>query len=145
MWDATRDRTQLDNAIAAYERGFYLKQDYYNGINFAYLLNLRAVLFQQAGDTAEATADFVLARRARLEVMRYCDEALRAEALTNDAKYWILATKWEAAVGLGDTTLAEKVRADAEALPVAGWMLGTTREQLESLQQLLARFSPGRT
>ena len=145
MWDATKDRAQLDNAIAAYERGFYLKQDYYNGINFAYLLNLRAVLFQQAGDSAEATADFVLARRARREVMRYCDEALQAEALTNDARYWILATKWEAAVGLGDTALAEKLRGEAEALPVAGWMLGTTREQIGSLQELLARFSPGRT
>jgi hypothetical protein len=144
MWDATKDRAQLDNAIAAYERGFYLKQDYYNGINFAYLLNLRAVLVYQAGDTAEATADFVLARRARREVMRYCDQALQGEALTTDARYWILATKWEAAVGLGDPALAETLRAEAEALPVAGWMLGTTREQIASLGELLARFSPGR-
>ena len=28
--------------MRAYERGFYLRNDYYNGINYAYLLNERA-------------------------------------------------------------------------------------------------------
>ncbi len=32
----------LDTAITAYQRGFYIRNDYYNGINFAFLLNVRA-------------------------------------------------------------------------------------------------------
>src|SRR4030095_9790527 len=42
LWDKTKDEVALDKAIRSYERGFYLRNDYYNGINFAFLLNIRA-------------------------------------------------------------------------------------------------------
>ena len=46
-------------AVRGYERGFYLRNDYYNGINFAYLLNLRAASSSAraaaAGSAEEAT------------------------------------------------------------------------------------------
>ncbi len=44
LWDVNGDRADLDRAIAAYERGFYLRRDYYNGINFAFLLDQRSLL-----------------------------------------------------------------------------------------------------
>jgi hypothetical protein len=56
LWALTKDRSHLDEAVRAYERGFYLRNDYYNGINFAFLLNVRAA---NTGDVAEAIADFV--------------------------------------------------------------------------------------
>ena len=34
LWDETRDRSALDEGIAAYERGFYMKRDFYTGINY---------------------------------------------------------------------------------------------------------------
>src|SRR5205823_1570511 len=37
LWDLTKDQKYLDDAIRAYERGFYIKNDYYNGINYAFL------------------------------------------------------------------------------------------------------------
>ena len=43
MWEKTKNRSYLDQAIRGYERGFYLRNDYYNGINYAFLLNERAV------------------------------------------------------------------------------------------------------
>ena len=46
LWDIDQDRASLDVAVNAYERGFYLKQDYYNGINLAFLLNVRASVQQ---------------------------------------------------------------------------------------------------
>lgn len=42
LWEVNKDRAHLNDAIRAYERGFYLRNDHYNGINFAYLLNVRA-------------------------------------------------------------------------------------------------------
>lgn len=42
LWEKTADRGALDRAINSYERGFYLRDDYYNGINFAFLLDVRA-------------------------------------------------------------------------------------------------------
>ena len=139
LWDLKLDRKDLDVAIASYERGFYLKQDYYNGINFAFLLNVRAALYQQSGDSAEAITDFVLARRVRREVIRYCQQVLAAGPVADETKYWILATMWEAAVGLEDAEAATSSRSATEAAPSAAWMRETTQRQLLKLEQLLAK------
>jgi hypothetical protein len=42
LWGATSAAAHLDRAIWAHEKGFNIRNDYYNGINFAYLLNVRA-------------------------------------------------------------------------------------------------------
>ena len=60
LWELTKESSYLDEAVRAYERGFYLRNDYYNGINYAYLLNERAA---HPIGLAEAVADFVQARR----------------------------------------------------------------------------------
>jgi hypothetical protein len=138
LWDQTKDRAHLDGSIAAYERGFYLKQDYYNGINLAFLLNVRASLHQESGERAEAITDFVLAGRVRREVIKYCEAALNAGPMSKDTKYWIVATMWEAACGLEDSASAEQFKAQAEALSVSAWMLAATRGQLSQLQLLIA-------
>src|SRR5580704_9953762 len=62
LWDTTQAGAHLDKAIWAHEKGFYVKNDYYNGINLAFLLNVRAALKTDA-EPAEAIADFVTAQR----------------------------------------------------------------------------------
>jgi tetratricopeptide (TPR) repeat protein len=138
FWDLKLDRKDLDVAIASYERGFYLKQDYYNGINFAFLLNVRADLYRQSGESAEAITDFVLARRVRRDVIRYCQQVLAAGPVADETKYWILATMWQAAVGLEDAATATSFKNAADAAPAASWMRETTQRQLLRLEQLLA-------
>ena len=66
LWDATRDRSALDEGIAAYERGFYMKRDHYTGINYVFMLNERAT---QQTDPEEATADRVNARRVARQLL----------------------------------------------------------------------------
>jgi len=72
LWDLRAERADLDEAVWAYERGYYLKRDYYNGINYAFVLNLRA---QQQVDEDEKIADKVLARRVRRDVLGLVDAA----------------------------------------------------------------------
>jgi hypothetical protein len=136
LWDIERDRALLDIAIGACERGFYLKQDSYTGINLAFLLNLRAAE-RPAADRVEAIADAVLARRVRREVVGYCERAFDTAADAT-ARYWIAATLWEAAAGLGEAAAVERWRAEAEGAAPAPWMLESTREQLARLEPLLA-------
>ena len=138
LWDISRDRKDLDESIAGYERGFYLKQDYYNGINLAFLLNVRAQVGEAAGENAEAVADFVSARRVRREVLRFCQESFDAGTKSGDEKYWVLATAWEAAVGLEDGTSADEWERRAKAVNPQSWMLESTASQLEKLKALLA-------
>jgi tetratricopeptide (TPR) repeat protein len=135
-WEQHQKQADLDASIEGYERGFYLKQDYYNGINLAFLFNIRAAEHQKAGRAADAIADYVLARRVRSTVTVYCEKALAAASA--DDKYWILATLWEAAVGLEDPAGTAKWQQEATASAAAGWMIDSTKAQLASLEKLLA-------
>lgn len=137
LWDLLQERQHLDQAIRGYERGFYLRNDYYNGINYAFLLNVRAA---HAKELAEAIADFVQARRVRREVISICEQWLEKNSSAkglDDDRYWVLATLAEAYVGLEDEK-AEKTISEAFAVAPAEWMKTTTREQLDKLKQLLA-------
>jgi hypothetical protein len=147
LWDLTKDPANLDVAVRAYERGFYLRNDYYNGINMAYLLNARA---GNTSDPAEAIADYVQARRVRKEVLAICEQwlaanpephpqSVSAEGVTESLKvrYWVLATMAEAYTGLGDEAKAEQTLKDAYSIATEEWMKDSTREQLGKLKLLL--------
>jgi hypothetical protein len=134
LWEETQDLKHLDEAVRGYERGFYLRNDYYNGINFAYLLNVRAA---NAQSRADAIADFVQAERVRREVLSICESVLKSETLPDAERYWALATAAEAYLGIGDEVGAQQKLAEASAVASAAWMKESTQEQLNKLRSLL--------
>lgn len=147
----------LNEAIRAYGRGFYLRNDFYTGINYAFMLNARAAA---ATDPAEAIADFVRAQHARREVQQICDQWLQqhpaellatmspeAAAQCAHKRYWALATKAEAALGLGDEAQALQLQQQARSLgldqqateqTLEPWMLNTMQRQFDKLRDYLA-------
>ena len=152
LWDKTKDTLALDKAIRSYETGFYLRNDYYNGINFAFLLNERAA---HASDPAEAIADFIQARRVRAEVISICDEWLASTApplrafstgfengpdddkYVRGHRYWVMASKAEAYLGMGKTSEAEAFYQEAYSMAPEPWMIDSTKEQRAKLETLL--------
>ena len=143
LWELTKESSYLDEAVRAYERGFYLRNDYYNGINYAYLLNERAAHPVGFG---EAVADFVQARRVRKEVVSICNQWLESNPRTAplpagskfpEKRYWVLATLAEAQIGLEDEALGQQRLEEAFAAAPEGWMKQTTQEQVTKLKALL--------
>ncbi|MCI0466516.1 MAG: hypothetical protein L0Y57_05855 [Beijerinckiaceae bacterium] len=144
--DALR-RLDLDTAIQAAERGFLITQNFYNGSNLAYLLNLRASL--SSGD--DQIADNVLASRVRRQVADISAKRLQtleaakvasaaepgAPGLFEEEKYWTAASHAESLIALGDPTGPELLRKAVASAP-AKWMAGVTLKQLDRLQSLLA-------
>ena len=161
LWEKTKDVAVLDTAIRSYQRCYSLRNDLNGGINFAFVLNIRAKLGTTNAKASEgvdvtqmaaAIADFVQARRIREEVIAGCDAWLashppsasddaRAQADYLKRKYWVLATKAEALLGIGKPTEAEAVYQEAYALGggpgVEPWMLETTQGQRAKLDALL--------
>jgi Tetratricopeptide Repeats-Sensor len=144
LWELTKDSNYLDEAVRAYERGFYLRNDYYNGINYAYLLNERAA---HPIGFAEAVADFVQARRVRKEVVSICNQWLESNPRTAplppgskfpEKRYWVLATLAEAQIGLEEEALDQQRLEEASAAAPERWMKQTTQEQVTKLKALLA-------
>jgi hypothetical protein len=149
LWELTEEPAHLDEAVRGYQRGFYLRNDFYNGINLAYLLNVRASSSRRRAEAAgspqqvnelraDAVACFVDARKIRPEVLAICEEALQNEKLSDDGKYWVLATMAEAYLGIGDDERAAKKIQEAFAVASAQWMRDSTQEQMDKLRVLLA-------
>jgi hypothetical protein len=149
LWELTGNMAHLESAIRAYERGFYLRNDYYNGINFAYLQNVRAAESAKRADAAaspdeavslraDAVASYVSAAATRREVLQICEGVLGSEKLTDEAKYWVMATMAEAYLGMGDQAGADRTIADAFKIASAQWMKDSTEDQMNKLRGLLA-------
>ena len=135
LWEVVGDRGALDESITAYERGFYLRNDYYNGINFAFLLNVRANI--SAGD--EAIADRVMANRIRKQVIRVCEKLLKEPEMKPADRYWAKATIAEAYFGLADQDNFVPTMAEAATMAPEGWMVDTTKAQIKKLGEILAK------
>jgi len=140
LFEATGDAAALDAAIQAHEKGYWLLNDHYNGINLAFLLDLRA---RRQADRAEAIADAMQARRTRRAVATLCTDRLATLKDTPEnrsERYWIVATQAEAALGDGlpdAEARSSALLAQAATLADAA-TLGSTTEQLAKLRPLLA-------
>jgi hypothetical protein len=134
LWEQGQNVEDLDTAIRAYARGYFIKNDYYNGINFAFLLNVRAAGSQ--GD--EAIADRVLAKRIRHEVLILCDQVLKDSSLNDDDRFWVRATQVEALFGLARQSEAEALKQQllTQQPPAASWMMNSMNDQLAKLARL---------
>jgi hypothetical protein len=163
LWEELKSHDDLEEAIRAYGRGYYIKNDYYNGISYAFMLDVRAS--STVGD--EALADRVLARRVRHSVLIICDHLLQAPSnaaerrslqqepgIGSDEPFWIGATKVEALFGLSRKEEAKLLQADIvgrererlrraygagkRATTEGDWKESSLNNQLKALEKLLS-------
>lgn len=150
----------LTRSIRYYERGYLLRDDLYNGINLAYLLNLRAdsSIFSAK---EEKIADTVWANRVRREIVTLCQQNLermqdqldragkqsdKIDISTSieikklpDEQFWCMATKAEAHFGLGEMEAYREARSGLEKLKPAQWMFESFASQINKLSSLLGK------
>ncbi|MET0657412.1 MAG: tetratricopeptide repeat-containing protein [Steroidobacteraceae bacterium] len=143
LWEVKSDRKYLDESLRAYERGFYLRNDSYTGINYAFLLNVRASVTPPE-DRAFAIADYITARRVRQQVIEGCVAALQGGGIKDDKgnidpaeTFWASATLIEGYVGIGDDQKGSELIAALAALQPETWMMSSLQTQLASLRKLL--------
>jgi hypothetical protein len=140
LYEATKESKYLDEAVWAHEKGFYVKNDHYNGINLAYVLNMRAAI----SSPREALADVVLAERVRRRVIQICESMLKAGIKDDEGNiephetFWVRASLAEALAGSGEQQKAAQLRNELAASAPEGWMTDTMDEQLNKLVALLA-------
>jgi len=91
LYKLSDDITYLDNAIRFYERGFNLKQDYYNGINLAFMLyNKTALIKEQNNDSDDIKlkADYI--RNSVLDISLKLESSPDFNNLSDSI--WVLLT-----------------------------------------------------
>ena len=77
------------------------------------------------------------AHYVRRKVKDVCDRALEVPEITDDDKYWILATLYEVCVGLRQEEETLHWKRESQKVAKAGWMSGTTDNQVAKLRALL--------
>lgn len=133
LYEITNDGQDLDETIFALERGFFIKKDYYNGINLAFMLDIKAHTLE----TPHKSEIGAFASYVRREVKNICNKTLRTSDYKGDDLYWIKATLYEACVGLGEVEEAGRWQAEAGKLNPPEWMRLTTENQVARLRELL--------
>lgn len=117
-----------------------LRDDHYNGINYAFMLDARAA--EGSGD--DAIADRVWAKRVRLRVIERAEEVLERGILDDDGKpeqeemFWVRATLVEAYTGTGQHDAAAAIRKYALGEAPEPWMGQTLDDQLGKLTDLMS-------
>lgn len=133
LWELDQELDQLDKSISYYNRGFTIKRDYYNGINLAYLYNVRSSL--STGD--EKITDCTLANRIRKEVIEICNCIIDQSIEDREDRYWIYATLEEAYYALGDNYHHAMFKEKALGLNPSAWKIESTENQINKLKNLL--------
>jgi MAP3K TRAFs-binding domain len=137
LWEELDDINYLNNSIYYYEKGFYIKNDYYNGINLAFLYNLRGSL---TGDKYDSIADYIIANRIRNKVIQICEKLFGEPSFKDRSdQYWIVATLEEAYYGIDNKERYKGVNKIAQKLSKVNWERETTELQILKLKELLEK------
>ena len=98
LWDSEKTFEHLDKAVEYYGRGFNLKQDYYNGENYATCLVLRAA---EQSEVDEKAYDLMTAKKARKDFVRILSEELNENGtFDGDDAMWKYASLANGLYGL---------------------------------------------
>lgn len=139
LFDLGKDPMDLDAAIGSYDRGFRLKQDYYNGINTVYMLHVKLALPGLSPDErtdVKVKADYT--RNAVLEIALGLEQepgfAERSDAV------WVLLTIAEAFHYKGLPERMAEYEAKAQAMAIArgdDFAMGSYNEQKARIRSLI--------
>jgi tetratricopeptide (TPR) repeat protein len=128
----------LEKARNFYERGFIISKDYYNGINFAYLLLVTASV---AVTEKDCIADTTNAARVRKKVQELCKTHINQENFSQlPDKIWILLTLAEIAFIESGQAEADKYLAAAKAEGAKPFELDSYFTQKSKIEKVIEKI-----
>lgn len=98
LYEETSNLKYLEKSINFYSKGFHISKDYYNGINYAYLLTLKATLVI---DKFESISYFIQSQKIRDEIISICRRIIKQRTFNERGdKEWIYQSLAQAFLGL---------------------------------------------
>jgi len=132
LFEETGRLSHLAASLAFYERGYYVKQDYYNGINVAFVCDLLA---EKASSKQEAIFYLIRARKIREDVVKKCDVLLSTKNLASRSDaVWIAQTAYQCYFGNGAFSKARKYLSLVSKFSKGDFDRKTFEQHLEKLR-----------
>jgi hypothetical protein len=109
LYERTENSGYFDKSVFYYERGFYIKQDYYNGINVAYMYTVKAAKLAEEGEEFSAIVNYGHANLIRKKVAEICLKLVNSDTFASRGdQEWVYMTLYEAYFGMGRQDEADK-------------------------------------
>ncbi len=142
LYARTDKRKYFERSVGYYERGFYIKQDYYNGINVAFMYTTDAARLAEEGDRFNAIVNYGHANIIRSKVAEICEDLTRDTTAFagRDDKEWVYQTLAQAYLGLGDADKLEEVIPEIDKHSKGSFDLTTFRNQNAELIEAMETF-----
>ena len=141
LYALTEDTEYLDRSIDFYERGFYVKQDYYNGINVAFMYTMKAN-FEE--DRFQAIVYYGHANMIRKKVAEIVQEIIDDEEnfgkMPDSEKQWVYMTQAEAYQGMGQDKDAQRLAKVIDKV-ATDFGRGSFEGQQKKLQEAIDEFN----
>jgi len=138
LYEVTKSEKYLDKAIWFYEKGFYIQQDYYTGINFAYQLTLKATIVKNRN---EAISYFFQANRIRNKVVEICLALIKNKSFNDRGdKEWVYQSLAQAYFGLNNKTKLKNLNSQINKYSKGTFDLATFHAQNTKLINLIKLF-----
>ncbi|OJW77438.1 MAG: hypothetical protein BGO69_18220 [Bacteroidetes bacterium 46-16] len=129
----------LKKSLKYYERGFHIGNDYYNGINAAYLYTLLSV---ESEDIFDAYANFGQGNLIRKRVIEICNDIIASKIWDErEDKQWVLLSLAEAYFGVGDEEKVSEIVSDVGKLFGDDFSMDSFRTQQQKLTDAIALFN----
>lgn len=137
LYEITHEMEFLKKSIKYYEKGFYLNEDYYNGINLAFLFN---VLSSVTKEENVSKSYFVQAQLIRERVIRICNELITDDNFEQrEDKHWIYQSLAQAYLGIDKAEKLEELIPKINEYSNGQFDLDTFIEQNKKLVEMIKK------
>ena len=107
LYEITKSEVYLDKAIKFHSKGFHIAEDYYNGINYAFLLTTKATI---QIDKYESISYYMQSQQIRVNLIEICEKLISDKNFEERGdKHWIYQTLAQAHLGLGNDNEVKKI------------------------------------
>ena len=146
LYERTEDLAYFEKSVFYYERGFYIKQDYYTGINAAFMYTVRASeLAEEDPDKHYAAIVYYghgnLIRKKVAEICQNLVDDEKEFAARGDQE-WVYLTLYEAHYGRGEYDKAEAYMSIIEDKErVSDFARSSFYKQKKALTEAMEKFN----
>jgi hypothetical protein len=138
LYEITRSKKYLDKSTKFHSKGFHIAKDYYNGINYAFLLTTKATI---ETDKFKSISYFVQSQQVREELIVICKEIVSEENFNERGdQHWIYQTLAQAHLGLGNDKEVEKLMPKIDKYSKGKFDLDTFKEQNKKLTDRIEKI-----
>jgi tetratricopeptide (TPR) repeat protein len=121
----------LEKSIRFYSKGYHIAQDHYNGINYAFLLTLKAAL---AKEKYEAISFFIQSQKIRKEIVTICSDLIKQKTFKERGdQEWVYQSLAQAYLGLNQEAKSNKILDKINQLSKGQFDLDTFKEHNKKL------------